>query len=45
MWSMVELAPYVLQWKGTIISLKLKVQLNLYNGANGSSNLEAAAVF
>lgn len=43
---MAVLFPYVLPpLKGTIMSLKLKVQLNLYNGANGSSNLEAAAVF
>ena len=32
-------------WKGTIIPLGLKVQLNIYNGANSSSNLQAAAIF
>ena len=43
---MAVLVPYVLlPSKGTIMPLKLKVQLNLYNGANGSSNLEAAAIF
>lgn len=45
--SMAVRVPDVLgiPWKGTIIPLGLKVQLNIYNGANSSSNLQAAAIF